>query len=90
MKLRSLVSSATVQLQLDHWAMLPHVRVGDGDFSLGKWSGWRAEPAQGSGFFFAGMSLSVVLITARSPPTQSARRAGNTVRSTVPATQPRP
>ncbi len=42
-----------------------------------------ASSAEGSGFFFAGMSSSVV-ITAPSPPTQSARRARNTVRSTVP------
>jgi hypothetical protein len=32
--------------------------------------------AKGPGFFLAVMSLSVVVITAPSPPTQSARRAG--------------
>ena len=40
--------------------------------------------AESSGFFFAVMSLSVVVITAPSPPTQSACRAGNTLRFTVP------
>ena len=43
--------------------------------------------AEGSGFFFAGMPFSVVVITAPSPPTQSARRAGNAVRCTVPTSQ---